>query len=368
MSSWSPGSSGWANYIPSKASVSHTVSGTAIYASSYYYICVLILLYMCLQGLVALPLALWVPSPIRFRLDKGTSRRCLQVFCTVYVCIPLYMFPQTTLFVPSYYYICVLILLYMCPLNAGLKRLGDYLPSADKSENGGGDRDVVVSVSFDEDNGPAKHLHFLTVCFCNGFQIWEVLECDEQDTQATRETQVSVFILLYLYFCSKAIKLRQTARHSRSARSCQYAAATRRSSNFCHMCPHTTIRVLTLLCVLILLYMCPHITIYVSSYYFTHAGREVPVHDPGSAGLSSLPEAPSRCSSGGRQLWRLQGCAYLQPRRQCLRAPPRLPRRRACGRLQPALPDSVPQKPAYHPQNARHDLHAGMSSSLLRYE
>jgi hypothetical protein len=86
----------------------------------------------------------------------------------------------------------------MCAHNAGLKRLGDYLPSADKSENGGGDRDVVVSVSFDEDTGPAKHLHFLTVCFCNGFQIWEVLECDEQDTQATRETQVSVFVLLYL--------------------------------------------------------------------------------------------------------------------------------------------------------------------------
>ncbi len=54
--------------------------------SSYYYICVLILLYMCPHT-------------------------------TVYVCvlILLYMCPHTAIYVSSYSYICVLILLYMCP-------------------------------------------------------------------------------------------------------------------------------------------------------------------------------------------------------------------------------------------------------------
>lgn len=36
---------------------------------------------------------------------------------------------------------------------------------------GTGDRDEVVTVAFDLDTGPAKHLHFLNVCFRNGFQV-----------------------------------------------------------------------------------------------------------------------------------------------------------------------------------------------------
>lgn len=36
---------------------------------------------------------------------------------------------------------------------------------------GTGDRDEVVTVAFDVDTGPAKHLHFLNVCFRNGFQV-----------------------------------------------------------------------------------------------------------------------------------------------------------------------------------------------------
>jgi hypothetical protein len=36
---------------------------------------------------------------------------------------------------------------------------------------GHGDRDEVVTVAFDVDTGPAKHLHFLNVCFRNGFQV-----------------------------------------------------------------------------------------------------------------------------------------------------------------------------------------------------
>ncbi len=75
---------------------------TAIYVSSYYYICflipalslpqrrlwqvcVLILLYMCPQ------------------------------YYYICVLILLYMCPHTTIYVSSYYYICVLIRLYTCP-------------------------------------------------------------------------------------------------------------------------------------------------------------------------------------------------------------------------------------------------------------
>ena len=55
---------------------------TAIYVSSYYYICVLILLYMCPHT-------------------------------TICVLILPYMCPHTTIYVSSYYYICVLILLHV---------------------------------------------------------------------------------------------------------------------------------------------------------------------------------------------------------------------------------------------------------------
>jgi hypothetical protein len=55
-----------------------------IYMSSYYHICVLILLYMCPHA-------------------------------AQYVLILLYMCPHATICVSSYYYVCVLMLLYMCP-------------------------------------------------------------------------------------------------------------------------------------------------------------------------------------------------------------------------------------------------------------
>jgi len=78
---------------------------------------------------------------------------------------------------------------YLSSLPAGLKRLSDLLPSGENTDHGVGDRDEVVTVAFDQDTGPASHLHFLNVCFRNGFQIWEVLDSDEGGTQATRETQ-----------------------------------------------------------------------------------------------------------------------------------------------------------------------------------
>jgi hypothetical protein len=57
-----------------------------------YYICVLILLYMCPRT------AMYVSS-----------------YCYICVLILLYMCPHTAIYVSSYCYICVLILLYMCP-------------------------------------------------------------------------------------------------------------------------------------------------------------------------------------------------------------------------------------------------------------
>ncbi len=59
---------------------------------AYYYMCVLIILYMC-------------PHTATF------------VSSCYYICvlILLCMFPRSTTYVSSYYYVCVLVLLYMCP-------------------------------------------------------------------------------------------------------------------------------------------------------------------------------------------------------------------------------------------------------------
>ena len=64
------------------------------YAHVCYYICVLILLYMC-------PTTGYVSS-----------------HCCICVLILLYMCPHTAMYVSSYCYVCVLILLYMCPHTA----------------------------------------------------------------------------------------------------------------------------------------------------------------------------------------------------------------------------------------------------------
>jgi hypothetical protein len=77
---------------------------TTKYVSLYYYICVLILLYMCPHTLTAI-----------------VNHRSHTIYVLSYYCI----YPHTTIYVSSYsqgdsesphsYYICVLILLYMCP-------------------------------------------------------------------------------------------------------------------------------------------------------------------------------------------------------------------------------------------------------------
>ncbi len=88
-------------------SIAHSarLSGIApvphIYVSPYYYICVPILLYMC-------------PHTTRAGIALAPPRAFLQVFEAPL--LQLYMCPHTTIYVSSYYCICVLILilLYMC--------------------------------------------------------------------------------------------------------------------------------------------------------------------------------------------------------------------------------------------------------------
>ena len=66
---------------------------TAIYVSSYCYVCVLVLLYMC-------------------------PRTAIYVSSYCYICVLLYVCPHTPIYVSSCSYICVLVLLYMCPHTA----------------------------------------------------------------------------------------------------------------------------------------------------------------------------------------------------------------------------------------------------------
>ncbi len=72
---------------------------TAIYVSSYCYVCVLLPLYMCPHTAISLP---------SYRIHVFS-------YCYICVLILLYMFPHTAIYVSSYCYIFVLILLYMCP-------------------------------------------------------------------------------------------------------------------------------------------------------------------------------------------------------------------------------------------------------------
>ena len=99
----------------------------AIYVSSYRYMCVLMLLYMCTQLAEERHRRAVLKSP-----TNHLSVRILLYFCprtttyaytNVYVshhtrlCVLIlgYMCPHTNLCVSAYYYICVLILPYMCP-------------------------------------------------------------------------------------------------------------------------------------------------------------------------------------------------------------------------------------------------------------
>jgi hypothetical protein len=106
-----------------------------LYVSSYYYICVLILLHMCphrLQGQRVREL--YVSS--YYYMCPHTTTICVLILLHMcphtttyvssyyYICVLIgfkdsvsenYTFVLILLYVSSYYYICVLILLHMCP-------------------------------------------------------------------------------------------------------------------------------------------------------------------------------------------------------------------------------------------------------------
>jgi hypothetical protein len=92
---------------------------TAIYVSSYCYICVLILLYMSSYCYVCAQLAVYdetieVANILKEMLmDIKTRRDVIDRFG-----IQLYICPHTTIYVSSYCYISVRMLLYMCPHTA----------------------------------------------------------------------------------------------------------------------------------------------------------------------------------------------------------------------------------------------------------
>jgi hypothetical protein len=79
-----------------------------IYVSSYRYMCVLILLYMCAR----------LAEERRRRAVLKSPTNYLRVRILLYLCPYYYMcvLIHTTICASSYYYICALILPYVCPL------------------------------------------------------------------------------------------------------------------------------------------------------------------------------------------------------------------------------------------------------------
>jgi hypothetical protein len=120
----------------------------SIYVSSCYYTCVLkqvneerqsapfALLYMChhmcvLYVCTSAPFALLYMCPASQRATERTVCATIYVSSCYYICVLmlLYMCPHATMYVSSCYYICVLILLYMCPETGerGAHRLRYYI-------------------------------------------------------------------------------------------------------------------------------------------------------------------------------------------------------------------------------------------------
>jgi hypothetical protein len=83
----------WRLRVHTCSFASSSRADTTIYVSALYYICVLILLYMCPHYTIYV-----------------SSYYCMCLHTTRCVRIILYMCPNTTIYVSSYYYICVLIL------------------------------------------------------------------------------------------------------------------------------------------------------------------------------------------------------------------------------------------------------------------
>ena len=107
-----------------------------LYVSSYYYMCVLILLYMCPNTTIYVSSYYYIRVPILINMCPHTtiyvsscyyissvlillykqvhvSLDAYDTAASVCVLILLYMCPNTAIYLSSYYYICVLILLYI---------------------------------------------------------------------------------------------------------------------------------------------------------------------------------------------------------------------------------------------------------------
>ena len=120
-----------------------------------------------------------------------------------------------TIYVSSYYYICVFILLYMCSHTAIYVSSYYYI--------------CVLRGCSSLNSASAVYMCVLTVVYLTNICYY-------------------ICVLILLYMClHTTICVSHTAIYV---------------SSYCYMCPHTTT------CVLILLYMCLHSTIYASSYYY----------------------------------------------------------------------------------------------------
>ncbi len=95
----------------------HMCPHTAMYVSSYCYVCVLILLHVCPHTAMYVSSYCYVCVLIQLRICPHTTMY-VPSYCNVCVLIQLCMCGHTTMYVPSYCNACVLIQIYMCPLPA----------------------------------------------------------------------------------------------------------------------------------------------------------------------------------------------------------------------------------------------------------
>ena len=88
------------------------------YVSSYYYICVLILLYMCPHTTICVSSYYYICVLILLHVSSFYYVSSYSSYYYMCVLILLCISPHTTIYLSSFYYICVLMLLYMCPHSA----------------------------------------------------------------------------------------------------------------------------------------------------------------------------------------------------------------------------------------------------------
>ena len=195
-----------------------------IYVSSCYYICVLILLYMCPHT-------------------------------TICVLILLYMCPQTS--------ICVLILLNMCPHTTGRGRARFLLPCRPARASR---RGVCMCVHANSllPRCYVSSYYYVCVLILLYMCLRTTFPCPRwRLTRTHTSVCVSSYILLHVAllppcrFTTTCVLIPlcmcpHTAFPSAIGGACRELAVASRL----HMCPHTTV------------YLCPHTTICVSSYYF----------------------------------------------------------------------------------------------------